>query len=52
MNDNLSEENQNIEEDEQLKKVFINKKWLENNKNMFKYIESLNINVPLDIKID
>ncbi len=40
MNDNLFEENQNIEEDEQLKEVFIKKNELENHKNMFKYIES------------
>ena len=52
MNDNISEENPNIDEDEQLKEAIIKKNELENSKNMFKYIESFNINVPLDIKID
>ena len=51
MNDNISEKNQKFDEDEQLKEAYI-KKWIRNNKNLFKYIESLNINVPLDIKID
>ena len=52
MKDNISEENANINEDEQPKETFIKKNELENSKNMFKYIESFNINMTLDIKRD
>ena len=53
MNDNISEEIKIIDEsNELLKEATLRKCELEDMKNSYKFIETMNINIPLDLKIE